>query len=184
MRKIGVFENVSLDGFFAGPNGEIDWFKRHEEMAQYAAKQASRGPTILLGRVTYELMASYWPSATPPAENPILIDAMNNSPKIVFSRTLKKAEWKNTTVIKDNIADEIQKLKKQPGTDMVILGSGSIVQAFTNLGLIDEYELSVHPIVLGSGKSLFGNIRKRLNLKLVKTETFKNGVVILGYQPA
>jgi dihydrofolate reductase len=182
MRKIGVFENISLDGFFAGPNGEIDFFKRHEELAEYAAKQASRENTILFGRVTYELMASYWPTASPQTENPVLIDAMNNSPKIVFSRTLKKAEWKNTTVIKDNIADEILKMKQQPGKDMIILGSGSIVRAFADLGLIDEYHLSVHPIVLGKGKPLFQNIKNRLNLKLVKAETFKAGVVILDYE--
>jgi dihydrofolate reductase len=183
MRKVIAFENVTLDGLFAGPNGEIDWFKRKEEMAKYAINQAARGNTILLGRVTYELMASYWPSASPPTEDPLLIDRMNNLPKIVFSKTLEKAQWKNTRLIKDNIAEETQKMKQQPGKDMVILGSGSIVQIFTNLGLIDEYQLLVHPVVLGSGKPLFKNIKESLNLKLVKTKTFKNGVILLLYQP-
>lgn len=183
MRKVIAFENVTLDGFFAGPNGEIDWFKRNEEMAKYAIEGASTESIILLGRVTYELMAGYWPSASPPAEDPILIDKMNNLPKIVFSKTLEKAEWSNTRLIKDNIAKEIQKMKQQPGKDMVILGSGSIVQTFTNLGLIDEYQLLVHPVVLGSGKPLFKDIKDRINLKLVKTKTFSSGNILLVYQP-
>jgi dihydrofolate reductase len=109
---------------------------------------------------------------------------MNNLPKIVFSKTLQKAEWKNSRLIKENIKDEILKIKQQPGKDMVILGSASIVQTFTNLGLFDEYRLLLHPVVLGSGKPLFKDIKDRLKLKLMKTKTYKNGVVSLDYQPA
>jgi dihydrofolate reductase len=183
MRKVIAAEHVTLDGLFAGPNGEIDWFKPpNKEMAKYAINQLGITDTILFGRVTYEMMASYWPSASAPTEDPILIDWMNNLPKIVFSKTLKKAEWKNSRLIKDNIAEEIQKMKRQPGKDMVILGSGSIVSAFTDLGLIDEYQLFVNPIVLGKGKPLFKELNDRHKLKLTNTKTFSNGVVLLHYR--
>jgi dihydrofolate reductase len=183
MRKIIVSNYVTIDGFFAGPNGEIDWFVWDEETAQYSKELLGSVDTILFGRVTYELMASYWPTASPPTEDPVIIDAMNNLPKIVFSRTLEKTGWKNTRLVKEINKEEILKLKHQPGKGMVIYGSGSIVSTFTQLGLIDEYRLFVNPIVLGSGKSLFKDIRGKLNLKLVNTKTFKNGVVLLEYQP-
>ncbi len=134
MRKIIASEMVTLDGFFAGPNGEIDWFVWNEEMAKYAIDLVSTVDTILFGRVTYELMASYWPSASPPTEDPIIIDKMNNLPKIVFSNTLERVEWKNTRLIKQVTAEEILKMKNQPGKNMVIYGSGSIVPSLMNLG--------------------------------------------------
>lgn len=182
MRRVIASEMVTLDGYFAGPNGEIDWFVWNEETAKYAIDLISTVDTILFGRVTYEMMASYWSSASPPTDDPIIIDKMNNLPKIVFSKTLEKAEWKNTRLIKDNIAEEILKMKKQPGKDMVIYGSGSIVSAFMNLGLIDEYHLFVNPIVLGRGKPLFRDLNDKHKLKLTETKTFSNGVVLLHYR--
>jgi dihydrofolate reductase len=139
--------------------------------------------TILLGRVTYELLANYWLSSSPSTNeiDPIIIDKMNNLPKIVFSNTLEKAEWKNTRLIKRINAEEILKMKKQPGKNMMILGSGSIVSALTNLGLIDE-NLLVTPVVLGRGKPLFKDLNSRQKLKLIKTKTFRSGVVALNYQ--
>jgi dihydrofolate reductase len=117
-------------------------------------------------------------------EDPIITDRMNNLPKIVFSKTLQKVEWKNSRLIKENIKEEILKIKQQPGKDMIIiLGSASIVQTFTNLGLIDEYRLLLHPVALGSGKPLFKDINDRLNLKLMKTKTYRNVVVSFDYQP-
>jgi dihydrofolate reductase len=182
MGKIGVFENVSVDGYFAGPNGEIDWFVGDEESAQYAKDQANPTNTILFGRVTYELMASYWPTADAMKNDPIVAEIMNNLPKIVFSRTLEKVEWHNTRLVKDNIEEEIKKMKDQPGKDMVILGSGSIVSAFAKRGLIDEYSFMVNPIILGGGRSIFQGIKDRLNLKLMETRKFKSGNVLLHYQ--
>ena len=185
MRKIIVSEMVTSDGFFAGPNGEIDWFFWNEEMAKSAIDLISTVDTLLFGRVTYELMVSYWPSASSPTEDPIIIDRMNNLPKIVFSRTLEKVEWgewNNAKLIKEITAEEILKMKKQPGKDMVIYGSGSIVAAFMNLGLIDEYYLLVNPIVLGRGKPLFKDLNDKHKLRLLRTKTFSNGVVLLHYQ--
>ena len=125
MREIIVSNYVSLDGFFAGPNGEIDWFMWDEETAEYSKGLAASIDTILFGRVTYELMASYWPTVT--TEDPVITEYMNRSPKIVFSRTLKKTDWKNTKLIMELNKEEILDLKKQPGKDMVIYGSGSLV---------------------------------------------------------
>ena len=129
MRKIIVSNLVALDGFFAGPNGEIDWFIWDEETTEYIKGLMSSLDAILFGRATYELMADYWPKASPPEEDPIIIEFMNNAPKIVFSRTLEKVEWNNSRLVKDNIVEEVEKLKQQPGKDMVIFGSGSIVSA-------------------------------------------------------
>ena len=184
MRKIIVSNYVTLDGFFAGPNGEIDWFVWDEETAEYSKGLLSSIDTILFGRVTYELMAGYWPTASPPAEDPVIIDAMNNLPKIVFSRTLEKVAWKNSRLVKEITAEEISKLKQQHGKDLVIYGSGSIVSTLTQLGLIDEYRIFVNPVVLGGGKPLFQDVKDRLKLKLLKTRTFHCGVVLLHYQPA
>ena len=182
MRKIIASEMVTLDGLFAGPNGEIDWFSWNEEMARYAIDLISSVDTLLFGRVTYDLMASYWTSASQPTEDPIIIDKMNNLPKIVFSKTLEKAEWKNTKLIKEIVADEVLGMKKQPGKNMVIYGSGSIVTAFMNPGLIDEYHLFFNPVVLGRGKPLFKDLQDIHKLKLIRTKTFSNDVVLLHYQ--
>jgi dihydrofolate reductase len=181
MKKVIVSNYVSLDGFIEGSNREIDWFVWDEEMAKYAIDLLDSIDTILFGRVTYELMASYWPTAT--NQDPIITDAMNNLPKIVFSKTLEKAEWKNSRLVREVIPGEILRMKQQPGKNMVIFGSASIVSTFTQLGLIDEYRLIVNPVVLGSGKPLFKDIKERINLKLLKTKTFNCENVILYYQP-
>lgn len=185
MRKVIASEMISLDGYFSGPDGEIDWFLWNEEMEKSAIDLISTVDTLLFGRVTYELMVSYWPSASSPTENQIIIDRMNNLPKIVFSKALEKVEWgkwNNVRLIKEVTAEEILKMKTQPGKNMVIYGSGSIVSAFMNLGLIDEYYLLVNPIVLGRGKLLFKDLNDIHKLKLLRTKIFSNGVVLLHYQ--
>jgi dihydrofolate reductase len=139
--------------------------------------------TLLFGRVTYELMASYWPTPDAIKNDPIVAEKMNTLPKIVFSKTLNKVGWNNTRLVKDVISKEIEKMKQVPGKDIVILGSGSIMSEFAQRGLIDEYRIMVNPIVLGDGKPLFKGIKDRLNLKLTKTRTFGNGNVLLYYQP-
>jgi len=183
MRKIIVSNYATLDGFFAGPNGEIDWFIWDEEMAKYSIALADSIDTILFGRVTYEGMASYWPTPSAKEENPVIADYMNNLPKIVFSKTLEKADWKNTTLVKEINKEEILKMKQQPGKDMVIYGSSSIVSTFTQSGLLDDYRIFVNPVVLGSGKPLFKDIKNRINLKLLEAKTFTSGIVLHHYQP-
>ncbi len=169
-------------GFFAGPQGEIEWFVWDDETANYTKELIASIDTILFGRVTYELMAGYWPTASPPAEDQAIIDSMNTTAKIVFSRSLAKADWKNTEVVKEIDKDEILKMKQESRRNMVIYGSGSIVSALTRTDLINEYLLFVNPVVLGNGKPLFSGMQNKLDLKLLGTRTFPCGVVLLRYQ--
>ncbi len=191
MRKISVFIHVTVDGFFAGPNGEIDWFKvikKDDEWEKYTHEQSSRsGNTLIFGHTTYEMMKSYWPTPDAIKNDPGMARVVNNSPKIVFSKTMQNAEeapnWKNIRLFHEIKPEEIIRLKEEEGEDFTILGSGSIVQQFANLGLIDEYQLVIVPIILGAGKSLFKDVKKT-NLKLLGSRAFKNGIVLLKYRPA
>ena len=186
MRKVNVFNFITLNGYFQGPNGDISWHRHvsdESEESEYAAEGLKSGSTLLFGRVTYQMMASYWPTPDAMKNAPMMAEGMNNADKIVFSRTLKKAEWKNTRLVKDNIVEEIKKLKQTPGKDMTILGSGSILTQLAEEGLIDEYQFMVDPVALGDGTPLFKNIRRPLNLQLTATRTFKSGSVLLSYQP-
>jgi dihydrofolate reductase len=188
MRKIVVFNNVTVDGFFAGPHGEIDWFKvdRDDEYEEFSRAQSKTGDTLIFGRRTYELMKSYWPTPEAIENNPAMAQVMNSIEKIVFSRTLQSVEegphWKNVRLLHEIKPEEIVELKDKEGKDIAILGSGTIVQQLSNLGLIDEYLLLVNPVILGAGKSLFADVEK-MNLKLLQARAFKNGIVWLRYQP-
>ena len=173
---------VSLDGFFAGPNGELDWFVWDNVLKDLSISTLAMVDALLFGRVTYEMMAGYWPAAT--EEDPIIARRMNALPKIVFSKSLKSVTWNNSRLVREIIPEEIVNLKLQPGKDMVIYGSGSLVSAFTHLGLIDEYRLIVNPVVLGRGKPLFKGFNDKLNLQLLKATTLGSGNVLLSYQPS
>ncbi|CAL1517960.1 putative protein YyaP [Chitinophaga sp. MM2321] len=180
--------NVTLDGFMATSNGGLDWHFPHwsDEMSRYADQQLSRIDTVLLGRVTYEAMAGYYQSVesnyAATAEDAAYAFMMNNYNKIVFSKTLSTVDWKNTRLIRENIAAEVMQLKQQPGRDLVILGSGSIVTVFMELGLIDEYLVWVYPVILGEGMPFLHGLHDKLDLKLLKTKRFRSGVVVLYYQ--
>jgi dihydrofolate reductase len=180
MRKVIVSNLMSLDGFFEGPNHELDWFVVDQEFFEYARDMLRGVDTILFGRKTYQHMADYWPSA--PADE--IADQMNNLPKIVFSRTLESAEWQNSTLVKNDAVAEISKLKQLPGKDMVILGSASLASFLLQRGLIDEYRVILNPVLLGSGSPLFQDVKQRLRLKLSRTKLFGSGVVVLYYQSA
>jgi dihydrofolate reductase len=187
MGKIISFTHVSVDGYFAGPNGEIDWFKHQdEEDREFSAEVSRSSATLIFGRTTYEMMEGYWPTPDAAKDNPSIAGVMNSAPKIVFSRTLKPVKdgpvWKNTRVIRAIKREEIMKLKKEGDGDFAILGSGSIVRQLAGLGLIDEFQLMVNPVILGTGKYLFKDVN-RMNLKLLKTRTFRNGRVFLRYEP-
>lgn len=183
MRKLIVFNLITIDGFFEGPNREIDWHHVDEEFNDFSIEQLHATDDILFGRVTYQMMAGYWPTPETMRDDPIVAGLMNSIPKIVFSNSLQKAEWQNTTLIKGNAADAITKLKQLPGKEMYIFGSGNLVSSLAPQGLIDEYRLLVNPIVLGSGNPLFTHQKARMQLKLLKTKTFGNGNVLLCYQP-
>ena len=186
MRKLVVFNLVSVDGLFAGPKGEIDWHNYDDEMGTHSVEQLKSLGALIFGKTTYELMASYWPTPDGVNSEPVVAGIMNTIPKIVFSETLKEVEdgplWKNVTVFHEIKPEEIIKMKEQEGGDIAIFGSGTIVQQFTDLGLIDEYRLIVNPVILGNGKPLFTGMKNKLNLKLLTTRVFKNGNVLLCYQ--
>ncbi len=183
MRKLFSFNMVTLDGFFEGPNHEIDWHNVDEEFNEFAIEQTSAADMLLFGRVTYQLMASYWPTPDAIKNEPIVAGLMNRLPKIVFSRTLEKAEWNNTRLVKDHVAEEISKLKQQPGKDLALFGSANLMSTLMQLDLIDEHRIMVNPVILGGGNPLFKHARNKLSLKLIRTRTFGNGNVLLCYQP-
>ena len=183
MRKLSVFNFLTLDGYCAGKDGDITWHNVDKEFQEYAEKNSNSGNTLLFGRVTYELMASYWPSPDALKNDPIVAHGMNTSTKIVFSRTLDKADWANTRLVKDNMLGEVRNLKLQNGKDLTILGSGTIVAQLAQAGLIDEYQIMLNPVALGKGKTMFEGIANRLTLKLLETHSFRNGNVLLHYEP-
>ena len=183
MRKLIVFNFVTLNGYFKGPNEDISWHRHGAEENEFAAGNLKSGATLLFGRVTYKMMASYWPTPMAMENDPTVAEGMNNADKIVFSRTLKNAGWNNTRILKENIFAEIKKLKAMPAKDMVILGSGSIATQFAEQGLIDEYQIMIDPVVIEEGTPIFKNIKHKPDLKLTDTKTFKSGVVLLSYEP-
>jgi dihydrofolate reductase len=188
MKKIIAFTLVSVDGYFAGPNGEIDWFKTEndDEFIEFTHEGSRLSETLIFGRTTYEMMARYWPTPDAIRNDPIMAGVMNSTLKIVFSKTLKPVKdgpvWKNIRVIHEIKPEEIVSLKEQGNGTIAILGSGTIVQQFANHGLIDEYQLMIVPVILGAGKYLFKDFARR-NLKLTESRTFRNGKVFLKYTP-
>ncbi len=178
MRRILVKNHMSLDGFFEGPNREIDWFGFDQEQFDDSVVLLNSVDTLLFGRTTYEMMKAYWPIAPP---DPIS-DKMNSLSKVVFSATLKSADWNNTRVIGGDIAEEAKRLKQEPGGDMVVLGSAKLASLLLERGLVDEYRVYITPILLGRGNPLFQPIGERLNLRLVGQKIFRSGLVMLVYQ--
>ena len=181
MRKISAFSFISLDGYLNGPGGDISWHVHGTEENQFALDRMKAGNILLFGRRTYEMMASYWPSSQAMQQDPILAGYMNRTDKLVLSRTLKTAGWENTKIIGTDAVNELRRLKSQPGKDMTLLGSGTILTLLTQHGLIDEYQIMIDPVALGKGTPLFNGIKQRLSLTLVHMETFKSGVVLLSY---
>lgn len=183
MGKIGVFNFVTLNGFFEGSDKDISWHVHGQEENDYAVEMISQGGTLLFGRVTYEMMSSYWPTQFALENDPKVAEGMNKAEKIVFSRTLQKAEWNNTCLIKDNMLEELRKLKES-GKNMAVLGSGSIVTQLAENGLIDEYQIMIDPVVLGAGTPIMKGLSHKINLKLTDHRIFKSGTVLLTYVPA
>jgi dihydrofolate reductase len=187
MRKLISFTHMSLDGFFTSENGDISWaHKPHDdsEWGAFVKENASSGGTLLFGRRTYDIMAGYWPSPMASQNDPVVAKNMNECHKVVFSRTLDRADWQNTQLLKGDLVELVRKLKREASEDMAILGSGSIVSQLTDAGLIDEIQVVIDPLVLGKGKPLFSRLSHRLDLKLIKSRTFKNSCVVLTYAPA
>jgi dihydrofolate reductase len=188
MRKLIVSMNLSLDGYLSGPYCELDWhFKTwSSEMAECLYMELDQADTIIFGRKTYEAMARYWPSKAMdpycPREDIVFTEMMNNYSKIVFSNSLTSANWNNSRLVHGKIETEIGDLKNRPGKNLMIYGSGKLVSGLMNAELIDEYQLWMHPVLIGKGKSLFGMLCKQLNLELFKSRRFDSGVVLLYYK--
>jgi dihydrofolate reductase len=184
MRKIILMMSVSLDGFIEGPDRELDWHLIDDELHTHFNRELGAMGAFLGGRVTYELMAGFWPTADADPASPApmveFASIWRDMPKIVYSRTLEQAGW-NTTVVRDVVAEEVMELKAQPGGDLV-LGGADIAATFMRHDLIDEYRLYVHPVVIGRGKPLFPASNTKINLRLAETRTFGSGVVLLRYR--
>jgi dihydrofolate reductase len=180
MRKVIVSNLMALDGFFERPNKILDWVITDDEFFDYAKGLLRSADMLLFGRATYEYMASHWPTA-PPDE---IADYMNNLPKVVFSKTLKSAGWDHSRVVQGNIAEEVLRMKQQPGKDMVIFGSAMLASHLLQETLIDEYRVILQPVLLGSGTPLFRDIRETISVKLKSAKVFGSGVTLLSYQRA
>ena len=184
MRRIVLMGSVSLDGFFAGPGGALDWQLVDDEVHSEFNEVLGAMSAFLDGRVTYELMAGFWPTADQdPESSPPMIEfarIWRDMPKVVFSRTLPRADW-NTTVVREVVPDEIRRMQAEPGGDMAV-GGADLAATFRSLDLIDEYRLYVHPVLLGRGSLLFRPADSADGLRLLETRAFANGVVLLRYE--
>jgi dihydrofolate reductase len=190
MRKVISLIHLSLDGLTASPNDELDWISYDSELEQDAHSLHDSTDTVIWGRKTYQMMAGYWLTVpgNPDSTEAELAHAkwLENSTKIVVSRTLDHIDWNNATntvLLKDNLAAEINKIKQQPGKDIWFIGSPILFQTFMQLDLIDEYRININPTVLGSGKPLFSGVTRKFSLKLLQSKQLKSGVVTLRYAP-
>jgi dihydrofolate reductase len=185
MRKLVLFMHISLDRFAADTRHGLDFLTYDRELMEYADELVKTVGSPVYGRTTYELMAGYWPTVLnkPDADKHSLAHArwVEDVPKIVFSKTLNEATWNNTRLVKDNVAEEVKKMKEEPGKDLVIFGSPGLSASLLKLGLIDEYKLTIHPIILGKGLSVFRDNDTRSKLKLVDSKTLKSGVITVHY---
>lgn len=184
MAKLSVFNFVSLDGYYKDVNNQTDWHTHDGEDERKLSDEGSQSGSItLFGRVTYEMMAGFWPTPMAYEMFPTTADGMNKSQKIVFSNTLIKADWENTKVVSGNLIDEVKKLKKTTNSELIILGSGSIVSQLADADLIDQYMFLVDPIAIGKGTSIFKGIKNQLNLRLISSKPFKSGAILNTYEP-
>ena len=182
-RRLIWFNMVTLDGLFEGPGHNIDWHRVDEEFNEFAIDQLKTGDALVFGRITYELMASYWPTPEARADDQEVAGLMNSLPKIIASRTLTVVDWENARLVGEDITQEIAALKEQPGKNLLLFGSADLAVTLMHAGLIDEIRVIVAPIVLGAGTPLFKQVTKPFELKLVNSRVFRNGNVLLCYEP-
>jgi dihydrofolate reductase len=181
MAKLIVFNSVTLDGYFTDASGDLSWaHKSDPEWDAFVAGNASGESVLLFGRITYEMMAGFWPMPQASKSFPAVAEGMNRKSKVVFSRTLDRVSWNNTRLVKGDLPGEVRAMKRK-GPGIVILGSGTIVAQLTEEGLIDEYQVVVNPVVVGKGRTMFDGVRKKVDLKLTNERRFKNGNVLLTY---
>lgn len=182
MGKLIAYNFTTLNGYFKGPDNDISWHRHGEEESGFASDNLEAKATLLFGRVTYEMMADFWPTPMAIENMPEVAKGMNEAEKIVFSTTLESADWTNTTLIKDDLVESVRKLKAIPGKVMTILGSGSIIAQLAEARLIDEYQFMIDPVAIGEGTPSFQGLTRKLDLKLIDHRVFKSGVVLLSYE--
>ena len=183
-RKLSIFENISLDGYFTDALGDMHWAHdgTHDpEFTEFTTSNAKGGGALLFGRVTYEMMAGFWTTDAARQAMPEVAKRMNDLPKYVLSNTLQKTDWNNSTVLVGEPVAEVQRLKKESGGDITILGSGTIVTQLATARLIDSYAFVVCPVILGRGRTLFDGVKERQAVKLEQSRSFKNGKTFLSY---
>lgn len=183
MRKIVLFNLMTLDGYFEGLHADISWHNVDQEFNDFAIAQLKTADMLLFGRKTYELMASYWPSAEGIKDNPVIAEAMKQIDKIVFSKSVDKVQWDHASVISENVLDEVKKLKHLPGKDVFVFGSADLSSTLIQHDLIDEFRIMINPLILGHGTPMFKNVTAKIDLQLLKTKVFGNGNVLLNYIP-
>lgn len=186
MGKLTVFQFMTLDGYYADPDADTSWHTHVPggESSGYAAEMLALGSTLLFGRLTYEFMASFWPTPTAKALMPEVAAAMNAADKVVFSRTLETADWKNTSIVRGDAVQAVKGMKESSAKELTVLGSASLLRQFSESGLVDEFQFMLDPLVLGEGRSIFKGVKHRLNLKLVSTRTLSDGPVLLYFRPS
>lgn len=183
MRRLTVFNSVSLDGYFTGANDDLSWaHKMDPEWNEFVASNTRGESVLVFGRKTYDMMAAAWPRPEMAKSFPDVAKKMNSAAKVVFSRTLDKATWNNTKLVKADLVAAMRKMKEEAGPDMTILGSGTIVAQLTDARLIDEYQFAVNNVVLGSGRTMFEGVKKKIELRLKSSRAFKNGNLLTVYE--
>jgi dihydrofolate reductase len=183
MRKLMMFNNVSLDGFFTDAGGDMSWaHSRDPEWQLFTQGNAGGVVDFVFGRKTWQMMASFWPTPRALETMPVVARAMNEARKTVFSATLDAADWQNSRLIKGDLLAEVARIKQEPGPPLLIMGSGEIVAQLTQAGLIDEYQVVTVPIVIGRGRSLFDGVTSRPRLQLSRSRAFGNGNVVSWYE--
>ena len=184
MRRLTVFNSVSLDGYFTGENGDLSWAHKRQdkEWNDFVSSNASGDSEMLFGRVTYDMMKAYWPTPAAAEQMPVVANRMNTATKVVFSRSVTESDWQHTRFYSGGLEEEVRRMKSQDGPDLIIFGSGSIVRQLTDARLIDEYQFVVTPVVLGKGHTMFEGIKEPLDLKRTSVREFQNGNVLTTYE--
>lgn len=183
MRTLASFLMTSVDGFHEGPNHELDWHHVDGEFRDFALQQLNAADILIFGRVTYQMMASYWTTEAAAASDPLVAAKMNGMPKLVVSSTLPSADWTGTTVVSGDLAEAMVELRSRPGGELLVVGSARLTAGLAELGLLDELRVMVNPVVLGEGTSLMHSLGSRLRLELLRTRIFDSGNVLLTYRP-
>jgi dihydrofolate reductase len=184
MRTLASFIFTSLDGFYEGPNGEIDWPAIDKDFDDFAIRQLDEADTLGFGRATYEHMAAYWPTEQARANDPAITSRMNGKPKLVFSTTLTEASWPGTTLVRGEATERVPAIKAAAGGELLVIGSAHLTANLAQAGLLDELRIMVCPIVLGQGRSLFEDLKNRVSLKLLRVRQFDSGNLVLSYRPS